>query len=369
MRHRGRASLTRGDNRSLRRESALCAGPVAAVAISSLMKTTSKPHVAALAALALGLAGQGVAQTPAFPQNQNQTRISAGSRMTLTQFTPAEESFGLRKLAGNVVRDARGDQIGNVSDFLIEPASGKLRYAIVPSGRGASGETFRLIPAAALTKASANTDFVAKIARGQWDQVGTMVEQEVGARVSLNGEQVQRLSRQFAVQDDGSSANNLVRTSSLLAQSLVSANEQIATIDDVHFDFTRQSTAAVVVPTGAAAVAGQKFVVPFTQLQVATEGQGAITTSLTRADLQAQSAFGGLTPTGYVSGDATTNAIQQALANNRALGSSNVQVATETRVVLRGTVQTQRQRDEIERTAAAAAPGATIDNQIAVRRR
>lgn len=332
------------------------------------MKKSSR--FALTAGIAFALIGTGFGQTPAF-SNQTSTSgttATAARPMTLTMFTPADEPFALSKLAGQALHGPNQQELGSVSDFLLDPTSGKVRFAIVPSGSGASGQTVRLVPMGAFDPAANGGGFALRITRRQWDQVGTMVEQVVGARVSLNSEQLQRLSQQFALssQDDMSSANNLVRASSLKGQSLVSGNEQIAVIDDVLIDVSRHAAAAVVTPSGLAAAANQKFVVPFQQLQIAENAQGAINTALTRADFPGSSPT--LAPTGYSSADTTLTAVQQALANNRNLLGTSVQVATEPRLVLRGAVASEQQRTEIERTAQQAAPGVTIDNQITVRR-
>src|SRR3954470_19433159 len=110
---------------------------------SITMKTYTKFSVAALSGLALAVGSVAVAQTPAF-QNQTATGVSATS---VTPMSSADESFSVTKLAGKPVRSANGEQPGEIGDFLIDPASGKVQFAIVPTGRGASGETYRLVPA------------------------------------------------------------------------------------------------------------------------------------------------------------------------------------------------------------------------------
>jgi hypothetical protein len=335
------------------------------------MKTSSLSF-ATLTTLAFSAVSVGFAQTPAFSTQPPTSSVqTAGAHMTLTALSPADEPFALSRLSGRALHSANQEELGSVADFLVDPTSGKVRFAIVPTGRGASGETFRLVPTSiidATNAANGSNPLIARITRAQWEQVGTMVEQEVGARVSLNSEQLQRNSKQFGItgQDDSAGANNLVRASSLKGQSLLSGNEQIAVIDDVLIDVSRQAAAAVVVPAGVSAAANQKFVVPFQQMQVAATGQGAITTTLTRADFQQTN--GALTPTGYSSADTAVTTVQQAIANNRNLAGTGVQVASEPRLVLRGNVPSEQQRTEAERTAAQAAPGVQIDNQITVRR-
>jgi hypothetical protein len=310
------------------------------------------------------------AQTPAFPGNSawNSTannNVSATS--TLQSTSAATDAFALSKLAGKPVRGANQEEFGNVADFLVDTQSGKVAFAIVPSGRGAAGETFRLVPIAAVDANGAQDALTLRITRAQWDQAGTMTEQELQGHITLSADQVQRAARQFAIsgQDNAGAMSNLTRATALRGQPLRSGNDQVGTIDDVLIDVARQTAAAVVKPASNAT--GQGFIVPFAQLQFSNEG--AITTTLGRNEFQA--AQNTLSPTGYASGSmqdqAAVSAVQQAIANNRALGGLGVQVVPENRLVLRGSVQTQQQRADIERTAAQAAPGARIDNEITVR--
>jgi sporulation protein YlmC with PRC-barrel domain len=309
------------------------------------------------------------AQTPAFPTNStwNSTATNAATASSSLQTTSATtDAFALSKLAGKPVRGANQEEFGNVADFLIDTQSGKIAFAVVPSGRGASGETFRLVPIAAVDANGGQDAFTLRITRAQWDQAGTMTEHELQGRITLSADQVQRAARQFAIsgQDNAGAMSNLTRATALRGQPLRSGNDQVGTIDDVLIDVARQTAAAVVKPASNAN--GQGFIVPFAQLQFSNEG--AITTTLGRNEFQAAQT---LSPTGYASGSmqdqAAVSAVQQAIANNRALGGLGVQVVPENRLVLRGSVQTQQQRADIERTAAQAAPGVRIDNEITVR--
>jgi sporulation protein YlmC with PRC-barrel domain len=324
------------------------------------------PAIAACVAVVSTLAH---AQTPAFSSSAA-TPTANSSLATLQATSASTAAFALNQLAGKPVRGADQEQLGTVTDFLLEPQTGRVVFAIVPTGRGAGGETFRLVPMATLDPAASSQEALAlKITRAQWDQVGTITEQEIQGRVSLNADLVQRNARQFSLPgaENAAAMSNLVRATGLRGQPVRSGAEQVGTIEDVLVDVVRQTAAAAVKPATNFAATNAAVIVPFAQLQFTPEG--AITTTLGRNEFQAA---GGLTPTGYTDAAATqtqaaASAVQQAIANNRAFGGSNVQVTTENRLVLRGTVSTAQQRADLERTATQAAPGVRIDNQITVR--
>jgi sporulation protein YlmC with PRC-barrel domain len=314
--------------------------------------------------------------SPAGAQAPNPSWNQPGQRTPMhLQLASAEsDAFGLSQLAGKPVRGANQEQLGTVSDFLVEPKSGRIHYAIVPSGAGAAGETFRLVPVGALEPRSGVEGITVRIAQAQWDQVGTMTQAELPARVSLNDEQRQRLTQQFAVANqpgfDAGNPGELVRASSLRGQALRSGNDQVGTIEDVAIDVRRRTAAAVLRTAGGFSGAEQRFLVPFHQLQVTGDAGAGLTTALGRNEFQ--QAQGALTPTGYTSGPFTRGgesphrvqaSAQQAV--NQA-GGGGVQVAAETWLILRGTVDSEQKRAEVERAVQQAAPGMPIDNKVTV---
>jgi hypothetical protein len=129
-------------------------------------------------------------------------------------------------------------------------------------------------------------------------------------------------------------------------------------------DFHNRHAAPLVKTSGVAAGSEQKVLVPFHRLQMSSDqSQGAITANVTRAELQQ------LTPTGYASGQyqqdarSAAAAVQQALQN---VSQGSVQVIPESRLVLRGTVDSEQKKSEIEQAARQAAPGVRVDSQITV---
>jgi hypothetical protein len=244
---------------------------------------------------------------------------------------------------------------------------------VVPSGRGASGDTFRLLPMAAIDPTSATSDAsVVRIGTNEWDQVGTITVQEFLPQMAISPEQQQRTARQFSLrQGTPSGTANLTRAFSLRGQVVNSGNQPLGTIEDAAIDLGRASAVAILKPTRRFVRTQQKFLVPFDRLQISGLGQGQITSTLSPYDFQQAQTT--LTPTGFANAPfAPANrqsVTDAAMAVQQALGNSGVQAIPESRIVLLGNVQDQQRKLEIERAANQAAPGVRIDSQITVRGR
>jgi hypothetical protein len=132
----------------------------------------------------------------------------------------------------------------------------------------------------------------------------------------------------------------------------------------------------IATPVLATSVGGsqQRYIVPMTRLQVGGT-QGAIMTSLSPNEFR-QAGWLAMAPTGqdrrgFGQGNrpagSAVNAVQQALERDAALPRGTVQVVPENRLVLRGTVENEQKKAEVERAAQQAAPGMQIENQLGVR--
>jgi sporulation protein YlmC with PRC-barrel domain len=284
--------------------------------------------------------------------------------------SPAAQAFSLAAMADKPIRDAGQEILGTLTDFLIDPRTGKVEFAVVPSGVDAAGETYRLIPAGTLELNTSAEGLRAKINPAQWHQVESIPDRQLRGSISLNPAQRQRLDQQFGAtryQDPRMQAM-LVRTSELRGKTLQTRGNQLGVVQDVAIDVRHQMAAALVNATDS----GQTFLVAFSQLQVGPPEQSSINTPLTAAHFkQAQTGM----PTGLSSspfgstnpaGDAAATAVRHALDRDPALARANVQVVPETRIRLHGTVQDEQTRSNIERTAKEAVPGLAVDNHITV---
>lgn len=324
--------------------------------------------VTSLAILGLGLGLASVhAQAPAAWEQHRQS-----APMPVRLATGESDAFSLSQLAGKPVRGANQEQLGTVSDFLIDPPSGALMFAIVPSGGGGAGETFRLLPMTAVNPSSGNDGLNVWVNQDQWNRVGTLTQAEIPARFTMNTEHLQRLASQFSVAGmpapNVGATGELVRASALKGQAVRSGNDALGTVDDVMIDVRRRLAAAVVKASGGFMGNEQRYIVSFGQLKAADGGAGLATTLGRNEFAQATSG-----QTGYNSAQFNQAggahpahaAVQQAVS--QAAG-PNVQVVPETKLVLRGTVDSDNKRIDAERAAVYAAPGMRVENQIEVRR-
>jgi sporulation protein YlmC with PRC-barrel domain len=287
--------------------------------------------------------------------------------------TPEANAFSLQALAGKPVHGASQEVLGILTDFLIEPQTGKVEYAVVPSGVDAAGETYRLIPIAALDPASGTEGLRTHVSKAQWNQVGTLPDRQLRGAISLHPAHRQQFNQQYGLgMPAPGTSGALVRVSELRGKTLQTWGQQLGTIQDVAIDVRHQVAAAVVTPTDTTLGAGQTFLVPFTQLQIGSPDQSAINTVLTREHFQ--QALSGM-PTGLPGSpfaatgtpDGTVAmTVRQALDQDPSVAGANVHVVPETRIRLHGTVTDEQTRSNIERIAKEAAPGVQVDNHIAV---
>lgn len=330
------------------------------------MKTHTMKHIAAasFAAFAFCVAPVNVARA----QNQQ-------TQAQLEMLTPQAEAFTLGKLAGKPLRGAQQEQFSTIHDFLIEPQSGRVHFALSPSG----SNTFRIVPMSAIDVVG-NNELALRIDRGQWDRVGTLTDQQLQGRVSVDEAHQRRLMDQFSLGQADAAVGGLIRASTLKGREMRAGNDQLGTVEDVVIDFHNKIAAPVVKVTSNFAGSEQRFLVPFHRLQL-SDGAAPITTSLTRNDFRQLrwQAQGSPTPTGYPGGQAgqfrqtfqptaqAAVAIQQSLAQNQAIPQGSVQVIPESRIVLRGTVSNAQQKAQIEQQAQQAAAGVRVDSEIQVR--
>ncbi len=283
--------------------------------------------------------------------------------------TPETQAFALGQLAGKPVRGFNQEEFGTVSDFLIEPKSGRVHFAVAPAG----GNTFRILPMSALQQGSGTAGVMLTLDRARWEKVGTISQGELENRVNIDAAHQQRLHEQFQLAAGEQPIEGLMRASRLKGREVLSGNEVLGTVEDVVIDFHNKIAAPLIKLTTGFGGGEQGVLIHFSRLQVTPEGQGVIA-NVNRGEFHALRSR--LTPTGYPSGfnptgrtHAAVTAVQQALDRDAAVPRGTVQAIPETRIVLRGAVDNQQKRAEIERAAQQAAPGVQIENQLLVRNR
>lgn len=318
-----------------------------------------------------------IANSPVWEQQET----SRSPRGRVHRMNPTSESFGMNRMAGRPVRSASGEQLSTITDFLVDPSTGRVHFAILPSGGGPHGMTYRIVPISAFTGATSDA-LILRLDRAQWERVGTMEESQLSGHVVIDLDHQQRLSRQLGLPArevyDGNGPAELVRATALRGQSIRSGNRQVGRIEDVVVDVTRHESAAVFSTDRAFAGSEERYVVPFQQL--GTNQSGTWMSRLNREDFAPVSApptpnYDGpgdrrryVAPNQPNDTESAAVAVQQTIDRSWARG--RVDVAVENRrIILRGLVDSEQERVELERAATDTARGARIDNQIAVRRR
>ncbi len=325
-----------------------------------------------------------IANSPVWEQDGAGPRSARGR---VHRLNANSESFGMTRLAGRPVRSANGEELSTITDFLVDPQTGRVHFAILPSGGGAHGMTYRIVPISAFTGATRDA-LVLRLDHAQWDRVGTMEESQLGGRVTIDVDHQQRLARQLGLSQrdvyDGRGNAELVRATTFRGQSIRSGNGRVGRIEDVVVDVTRHESAVVFSSDRAFTGSEERYVVPFEHL--GTNESGTWMSRLNREDFQPndQSQFrrddvirrddpqrerrGYVAPNQPNETESAAMAVQQALDRSWARG--RVDVAVDGRhIILRGLVDTEQERTELERAAADTARGVRIENQIAVRRR
>ena len=287
--------------------------------------------------------------------------------------TGQTHSFSVGQLTGKPVRNAQHEELSRISEFLIDPRSGRVHFAVVTAG----GNTFRLVPMSALQPGSGTAGLVVGLDRGRWDQIPTMSEQELLSSVTLDSAAQQRFQQQFGLPGPEQAVQGLIRSTLLNERELRAGHELVGTVDDVVIDFHNRISAPLVRMKPGFGSDGDRVLVHFSALNVSPEHRGVITTNLTRNDFLQRDAAGQLAPTGHPSGfhaqqaqaQQAAQAVQQALDRDGSMPRGSVQAYPETRVVLRGAVDNEQKRQDVERAAQQAAPGVPIVNQLMVRNR
>jgi sporulation protein YlmC with PRC-barrel domain len=160
--------------------------------------------------------------------------------------TPQHHDFAVGHLAGQPVRAANQEELGKISDFLIDPQSGRVHFAVTTGG----GNIFRIVPMSALQPGSGSSGLKLALDRAQWDQINTMTEQELLNRVAIDSTRQQQLQQQFRLGAAEPPAENLIRSMLLNEREVRAGNERVGKVDDVIIDFHNRICAPLVKVSG-----------------------------------------------------------------------------------------------------------------------
>ncbi len=335
------------------------AQPINSMKTRQIKLTTTAFTLAAFTLVPVGLMG---AERDAKRSN-TRSEVRAGTSGTLgtsmthgkLQLAPDDiEDRSVQKIDGQKVRGAGGEDLGNVKDFLIEPKSGKVAFAVVASGGLLGmGETLRLVPFASLQRTTDEKGFTMSVTQDQWkempvvdrgdydkgrfsvsaaDQRQVRQQQSTGEVVSTpRGTEVRpapiytdgskqpdqvvnRRDRMDRTTDRVGSATavqtgnleNVIRASTLRGKDIQAGDREVGEIEAIVLDWQTGVATAVLELDREFTGTNRKFMVPVSQLTVRGENQDVIVSNLTRADFQPfaqREDDARLTPTGRAEND------------------------------------------------------------------
>lgn len=392
------------------------------------MKTSLILLKSTAAALALGcypvMAEQGSVNRQADNRQAQRESQSLQSMSQNMRGTHASE------LLGRDIRTPQDEDLGQLSDFVIDAQSGKVLYAVVASGGVVGiGQTLRAVPVTALKQSSSSgsEQMLINIDQAKWDQAPTFeknqlaslshdqrgqeLHQYYGQTAPSRTQPSSRTQQGVATQGDRQTtqgAAQLVLATDIIGQDVRSGSQEVGSVEDVIIQLRSRSAAALLDPADSLADANRSFLVPFNKLT--RDNEGNLSATLSREDFanasQAPDSGWGDQAVGYVSTlfvwpaqnrddqtragssdrmadngirDADRNGSQPPVAAVRqavqaearsADGPTSVAVAANgDKVVLSGTVPTEDVKERIEERAEQAAQGWDIDNQIRVAQR
>lgn len=207
--------------------------------------------------------------------------------------TREELPNGLEKFDGKEVRSADGQKLGTISDFVVNPQTGQISFAVVSSGGFAGiGDKLRLVPVRSIQQAGAE-QFGTELQSSDWATLPIVNERDLRqGRIALSADQRQQLnprwSQEFATlsQDPQSTRRSVILASELRDKSVHSGGREIAEVEDIAIDL-RQGVATVLLETDSDFTGSdQYFVVPMNSLQLGMARNDPIITTLTQDDFR-----------------------------------------------------------------------------------
>lgn len=297
------------------------------------MKTSLRPTALVAAALA---ATATLAAQPAAPAGQKQSdppppaaqskaeppppprtpaaAASAGRRPLLAQPEPSAISDNTRPgeihvatkglktrtaraLEGRSVRGSDKQTLGRVKDFLLDPHTGEVAYAVVSSGGIRRPDKLRLVPFPALRPDQEHeNDFTVAMNEAEWDALGALDETEFDSgHITISNGQRRDLAQRFERAQTGAAASGsayytpapsaeLVRAGAIRGRGVFLAEKNVGTIDEIIVDPDAATASVLFDPSWRFTAAKERFVVPLNRYSFGTAKGERVMTTVTRAD-------------------------------------------------------------------------------------
>lgn len=332
-------------------------------------------------------AGRPSANTPTVVANQGiRIQSMGGARVDDPRGRTASDLIGLN------VTTPRGEKLGEINDFIVDPQSGKVVYTLV-SARG-SQDAFRAVPFGALKQdpAPGAKRMILDVDQGKWTQAPVFLKTQTPSL--LQDQRGQEVFQYYGQAPSAQKFQQLLLISELTGSKISSGAQTIGEVDEVIVQLPSGTAAALIDPNDEFAGTDQKYLVPLSRLTKVSEN--LLTTTLTSQDFaSAKTAAdeswarspGGVNAL-YVW--PSYAAIQQGRSEQRVTQSDPMPavesirealqsdpsaaenqgiisiVASGDRVILGGTVKSEDVKERIENRAEQAAKGWNVENQIRV---
>lgn len=373
--------------------------PSAAPAPPPSTTETSENNAAAAAADRRPMLSQ--TDTPLVSDQNMPGAVSASSK--------ALERQSAHSLDGRWIHGRDGKALGKIADFLIDPPSGEICYAVVSS----SHRKLRLVPFQALRPDRTHRgDFSLSITEAEWNGLGTLDEAEFkSGYITVSDGERRSLAQRFESAPFREAAlsayytqdisSHLVRADFLRGRDVFVAGKRIGSVKELIVNQEAATASALFDPSWRFTSAKEKFVVPLNRYSFGATRDEPVMTDITREDFDAMRALAhlpgsalrtpstsvppvsaehptALSPTGRSSSEqqpsgaspeslVAAKAIRAALDQEEAGARIVVDVNPQNSdVVLRGSVADIALRQSIEEKAGQVAKGVQIDFQIAV---
>lgn len=258
----------------------------------------------ALLAAAIVLAGT---TTVAANENRDKSQANADNKSHNTTTAAARDTAKIRiapndldqrtaeHITGQNVRGSAGNLIGEVADVIVDCQSGKIAFFVVSRGGVAGiGDTLRLVPYGAMSRATNDQGFTTSVTEAQWEKMPLINEQDFEAgRINITADQQRQLAD---TRGNGSTATDsnesayrgdfgqrLARAAKLRGLDVRANNQEVGEIEDIVLDLERGTATALMDADDDFARADSNFLVPLNQFQF-TADRDALTTTLAATD-------------------------------------------------------------------------------------
>jgi sporulation protein YlmC with PRC-barrel domain len=200
-----------------------------------------------------------------------------------------------RKLAGHKVEGSDGKDLGNINDFLVDPSSGRVEYAVISTGGlGGIGDKLRVVPLSELKAGDKDNQFRLGIDKASWDQIAAMSDDAFKAeKITFTDAERRQITGHFSAGATATAdtsaytaglTSHLVRASTFHRREVRASGRDIGTIESLVIDLGKGTATALFDAKRDFAGTSQKFLVPLQQFAFSSAKEPAVT-SLSRDDL------------------------------------------------------------------------------------